>query len=126
MKKLLASLFILFVGLGTIPADAISYEDAINQKAPCAVLLYASWADDINQVVPIFSSLEQQYADKYNFVRVDIASEQAKVFNKTNYIYPNLPYIMLYKERGRISRYIQKDCITKESCIKEKMDVFAD
>ena len=126
MKNLLIGLFLLsLMTFCTIKVQAIGFEDAIKQKKPCAVLVYAKWADNVDSVLPAFDTLGQQYADKYNFIKINIAEEEAKSFNKTNYIYPNLPYVLLFKERGRMSRCILQDCIMSDSCIKEKMDIFA-
>ena len=61
----------------------------------------------------------------YNFVYLDIASEDTKLFNQKYHIYPNLPYVLLFKDRGRISRYLQKNCINDEACFTEKLNFFA-
>lgn len=125
MKKLFTSLFLLLLTISTTCVKAITYDDAIAQKKPCAILIYADWADNINSVSSTFNELEKSYVNQYNFVKINISKEEAKAFNKTNYIYPNLPYVMLYKERGRISRYLPQSCVFDSSCIKDKMDLFA-
>ena len=126
MKKLLTVLFLLlFAGFGTMKAQALSFEEALQSKNPSAVLIYAPWAENADTTVTAFDSLAGVYGQKYNFVKIDIAAEDAKSFNKTNYIYPNLPYVLLFKERGRMSRCITRDCLTNDTCIKEKMDLFA-
>ena len=126
MKKLFTGLFLIsFIVFGSIKTQAITFEEAIKQKKPCAILLYADWADNVKTIIPVYSSIEQQYGQKYNFLKINIANEEAKSFNKTNYIYPNLPYVLLFKERGRMSRCITQDCLINDSCIKEKLDLFA-
>ena len=126
MRKLLTGIFLIsFIVFGSIKVQAISFDDAIREKKPCAILLYANWADNINAIMPAYNAIEQQYGDKYNFLKINIANEEAKSFNKTNYIYPNLPYVLLFKERGRMSRCITQDCLMNDTCIKEKLDLFA-
>ena len=126
MKKLLTILFLLsLIVFVQDKARAVSFEDAIKQKQPCAVLIYANWADNVNAIQSAYNSIAQKYSGKYNFVSINIATEEAKSFNKTNYIYPNLPYVLLFKERGRMSRCITQDCLMNETCFKEKLDLFA-
>ncbi len=126
MKKFLIGIFsfsVLFFS-GT-KVFAGKFEDAINDKKPSAVLIYADWVDDIQKTLQDFSNIEREYANKYNFVRINIGREEAKEYNKSYYIYPNLPYVMLFKDRGRMSRCITLECLQNNSCAKEKLDFFA-
>ena len=126
MRKLLISLFLLsLLFFGMNKSQAITYEEAIQQSKPCAILVYASWADNINSYLTVFNNAEKKYAGKYNFVRIDIGKEEAKAFNRTQYIYPNLPYILLLKDRTRMSRCITRDCAVSDSCVSDKLDFFA-
>ena len=127
MKKILISLFLLsLMFLGMNKAQAMKYEDAIQQNKPCAILIYASWADNLDSYLTTFNNIEKKYAGKYNFARIDITKEEAKAFNKTQYIYPNLPYILLFKDRTRMSRCVTQSCAKDISCISDKMDIFAE
>ncbi len=126
MKKFLSFLFLLTVILFSAnQANSMSYEEASNDSKPMALLIYASWADDIDKVKQTFDTLAQRYDKKYNFVTLDIASSDTKVFNKKYHIYPNLPYVLLFKDRGKISRYLQKDCAIDNSCFAQKLDMFS-
>ena len=125
MKKLLAGLLLLTLSFISAKVDAISFEEVLSQSKPCAILVYADWADQLQPVLATYGGVEQSYAKKYNFAKVNICKEEARNFNKTFYIYQNVPYILLFKERGRMSRVITRDCILDNSCIKDKLDFFA-
>lgn len=125
MKKVfgLLILFSLTI-LGVQKAFAITFEEAIAQPKPMAVLIYADWADDAAGTVQAYNAMSQSYGDKYNFTTLNIASKETKAFNKMYHIYPNLPYVLLFKDRGKISRYLKKDCVMNSACFKEKLDFF--
>jgi len=126
MKQFLSFLSILLLIFGlTLKAKAMSFEQAINNKKPSVVLVYADWADDAVAVKGQFKGLEAEYSKKYNFVELNIANPETKVFNKTYHIYPNLPYILLFKDKAKTTRAIAKDCVLDGECIKEKLNVFA-
>ena len=125
MKKILSFLFLsvaFFICTNTV--NAMSYEEAIVQSKPFALLVYADWADDVQAVSQNFSAAGLKYASKYNFVSLNIASKDAKAFNKSFHIYPNLPYVLLFRDKGKFSRYLNKECIMKEACFNEKLDFF--
>ena len=125
MKKFIVSLFLLsLVLISTKTANAMSYEEALSSSKPIALLIYASWADDLAPVQQAYNSMLQQYGEQYNFVPLDIASRDTKAFNKTYHIYPNLPYVLLFKDRGKVSRYLQKNCILDQACFSERLKMF--
>ena len=125
MKKLLSSLFLLLlIFVGTQQAKAMKYEQAINQSKPMAIFVYAPWADGYTTMLQSFNALQQKYGEKYNFVTMNIATDDAKVYNQKYYIYPNLPYVMLFRERGKFSRFIEKNCAQDTQCLSTKMDLF--
>ena len=125
MKKILFYLFLFLGATGLLKVEAMTYEEALNQPKPIAILVYADWADNISQVHQAFNNAASQYDSKYNFVFLNIANPDTKIFNKTYHIYPNLPYVLLFKDRGRISRYLQSGCILDNACFTGKLDVFA-
>ena len=125
MKKLLSSLFLLLVMLSTSnAAKAMRYEEAINQSKPLAILIYAPWADGYQNSLQAFNQMEQRYSTKYNFVRMNIATDEAKAYNQKFYIYPNLPYVILCRERGKVSRYLKSDCVNDSACFANRLDMF--
>ena len=125
MKKIFVLFAILMLSaIRTNTVKAITFEEAFSQSKPIAVLIYADWADDYLETLKAFDEIEPQYSNKYNFVRLNIADKDTKVFNKTFHIYPGLPYVLLFKDRGRISRYLKKDCVLDSSCIGDKLHVF--
>ncbi len=125
MKKVLTVLFVLsMLFAGKQAVNAISYDEALNDSKPFVLLIYAPWADNVDTVMQSFNSMQQKYGSSYNFVSMNIATEEAKSFNKKYHIYPNLPYILLYKDKGKISRYLQQSCILDSACFAEKLDFF--
>ena len=125
MKKLLSSLFLLLlIFVGTQQAKAMKYDQAINQSKPIAIFVYAPWADGYSTMLQSFNSLQQKYGTKYNFVTMNIATDEAKTFNQKFYIYPNLPYVLLLKERGKVVRYLKSECVNDSSCFSNRLDLF--
>ncbi len=126
MKKVLLSLLtLLTLAAGTQVTKAMTYAEGMNNSKPMALLIYANWADDIADVIGKFKAQQGgEYGEQYNFILLDIASEDTKEFNKKYHIYPNLPYVLLYKDNGKISRYLQKDCILDDACFVEKLKFF--
>ena len=122
MKKFFAFI-VLTLFTGAANAEFISYDTATTQTKPYAMLVYANWADSYNTAISTITQASQQYGDKYNFVLMDIASKDAKSFNKTSYIYPNLPYVILM--RGKISRFLKTDCAIDYACLTDKLQLFA-
>jgi len=125
MSKKISLLFLLSLIIATVhPAMAIKYSEALNASQPMALLIYADWADGLTGVSQTFNILSQRYENTYNFVRLNIADPETKVFNQKYHIYPNLPYVLLYKDGGKISRYLPKDCASDLSCFSGKLDMF--
>lgn len=126
MKKVfLLSIFLLTILFSDAPkTNAVTFDEAMSQSKPVALFLYADWADNAQSMLGVFNQMEQQYGNSYNFVKINIGNKEAKSFNQKFYIYPNLPYVLLFRDRGRISRFIQKDCAANSSCLKEKLDLF--
>lgn len=125
MKKLLTLLFLVCIAwLGTSKANAMKFEEALQQSKPVAVLIYAPWAEGINEVMQSYDDMANVYGNKFNFTKINIATEEALNFNKTYHIYPNLPYVLFFKDKGKITRYLKKDCVMKTSCFSERLDFF--
>ena len=125
MKKLILSILTLLTfAISTQTTKAMTFAEGLNDSKPMALLIYANWADGAADTIGKFKSQQAQYEDRYNFILLDIASEDTKEFNKKYHIYPNLPYVLLYKDNGKISRYLQKDCILDDACFVEKLKFF--
>lgn len=125
MKKLILSMLtLLTLATSTQAIKAMTFAEGLNDSKPMALLIYANWADGAADTIGKFKSQQAQYEDRYNFILLDIASEDTKEFNKKYHIYPNLPYVLLYKDNGKVSRYLQKDCVMDDSCFTEKLDFF--
>lgn len=125
MKKILSLLFLLLViAFGTKSAEAMNYEEAVKQSKPMALLIYADWADDVSVVKQNFDVMDSKYSKTYNFVTLNIASPQMKSYNKKYQIYQNLPYVILYRDGGKISRFLPKTCARDTACFSQKLDFF--
>ena len=125
MKKLLSFLFLfVLLAAGISRANAMTFEEAFNDQKPMLVLVSAQWADNYSSYVDVLDALERMYGDKFNFVKLDIANADAKAFNSRYHIYPNLPYMLMFRDGGKVSRYIQRDCILNESCVVSRVKSF--
>lgn len=125
MKKLFATLFtLLLISVSTAKAEYMSFQDGMANSKPFALLVYANWADDIGQVADQFEKKHDEYLEKFNFGVLDIASQDTKEFNKKFTINTNLPYVILFKDNGKITRYLQKDCILDDSCFDQRLKFF--
>ncbi len=113
---------VLIFGAGKIYAD--SSQASWESGKPSLVLLYATWADDAAACLENFNSLKNIYGNRVNLAVLDIASPQMKVFNKKYVLQPNLPYVMMFKSQGKITRYMFKDCILDDACIVQKTKSF--
>ena len=124
LLKLIITLFSFFVL--TTSTNAITFEEGLNQsyKTPMVVLVYAQWADNYPAFLQQYQNIQSEFLGKYNFVELDIASQDAKFFNSKYHIYPNLPYVLMYKDGGKISRYIQKSCLQDNACITSRLNSF--
>jgi len=125
MKKLLTVFSILILTFfAVLKVQAITFEEAMSQNKPMAVLIYADWAPDVQGVNAMYEEMSKTYANKYNFTKINICKSEALGFNQTYQIYPKLPYVLLFKDKGKISRYLRKECATDRACFKEKLDFF--
>ena len=127
MKFLLKTFFVLLISLLMVAkSEAISFSEGYAQTVnkPMILLVYAEWASGYKTYVGVMDALEKEYGQKFNFVKLDIAKPEAAAFNAKFHIYPNLPYILMYRDGGKISRYIQRSCASDYSCVESKMKTF--
>ena len=112
--------------LGTLKADAMSFEEAFSEtsRTPMLVLLYADWADGYKLAQEQFKVLETEFGSTFNFAELDIAKPEAKAFNDKFHIYPKLPYVLMFRNGGKISRYVHRECALDLSCIRPKIKSF--
>ena len=89
-------------------ANAMTFEQAFAEldSKPAVVLIYAQWADAYQSYLAQFKALQPKFKNYYNFVELDVASKDMKAFNTRYNIYQNLPYIMVYRNRGKMTKYI--------------------
>ena len=127
MKFILRSFFILlFLAVICLRSQALNFTEGYEQstKKPMVLLIYAEWANNYQTYINVHTALEKEYSDKFNFVKLNIAQPETAAFNEKFHIYPNLPYILIFRDGGRVSRYIQKNCAADYSCVKSKMETF--
>ena len=110
----------------SLKANSMDFEEAFRQvdKKPMLVLIYADWVDNSKSYVKEFRELEKEFGNTYNFVELDIASKDMKYFNSMYYLYPNLPYLLMFRNAGKISRYIDRNCILDPACSIPKIRSF--
>ena len=126
MKKVLSGLLfgLLLLFSSVNKTNSMTFEEGIKQSKPMALYLYAGWADNADKGMLAFNNMAQKYSNTYNFITLNIASQEAKAFNKMYHIYPNLPYVLLFRDGVRFSRYLKMDCVLDSSCFSGKLDVF--
>ena len=128
MKKILYSaVLILCLACFTIKAQAaISFKKAFDESnsKPMLVIVYANWAENYQSYLDKFRGLEKVFGDTFNYVELDIASPDTKEFNVRYHIYPNLPYILMFRNNGKVTRYIQRNCAASESCMVPRIKSF--
>ncbi len=125
MKKVWVSLFLFaLIVFGSQKVSAIRYEDAVEQSKPVAIFIYAPWADGLEPMKQAFQGMESSYGSQYNFVWMNIATDEAKVFNQRFYIYPNLPYVLLMRDKGKFLRFLDRKCVLDNACFENKLNMF--
>lgn len=127
MKILLKSLFVLLLlFFFNLRSEAISFSEAYEQTStkPMILLIYADWASGYRTYTSVMDKLNDNYGDKYNIVKLNIEHPDTAIFNSKFHIYPNLPYILMFKDSGKITRYIQRSCAADYSCVETKLKSF--
>ena len=117
---------LVFCMMCTLRVNAeLTFEQGIKQSKPMALYLYADWADNASQGLIAFKQIGKSYSGRYNFITLNIAKPEAKAFNKMYYIYPNLPYVLLFRDGTKFSRFVNTDCVMDSSCFSGKLDAFS-
>ena len=127
MKKSLTTL-VIFLGLilNIHSVNAMTFSEGYQQTSskPMLLSVYATWSNGYQAIEQNFQSLQKNYGDKMNFVLMDIANPETKEFNDKFHIYPKLPYVLMFRDGGRVTRYVQKDCAINQSCLADKVRSF--
>ena len=127
MKKVWAIFFSFLLLVCFInKTQAMTFEQAFQEsnKTPMVVLIYAQWADNYQNHIAQFRKSQSQLGSIYNYAELDIASNSAKYFNEKFHIYPKLPYVLMFKNGGKISRYIPRECASDLNCLNSKLKSF--
>ena len=64
------------IGLKSMSAQAMPYEQAIANQKPTFIEFYADWCTTCQLMSPTVEKLHQQYGDQINFVMLDIDNPQ--------------------------------------------------
>ena len=127
MKVLFKIFLVFFLVLGfSLNANAITFDEAFEQSGskPMLVLVYAPWADNYEAYLDNFRALETEFGEKFNYVELDVSTDALKSFNQRYHVYPNLPYVLMFRDNGKVSRYIQKNCAVSSSCMIPRVKSF--
>ena len=127
MKKLFSILFVIGCLLcSVLKTQAMTFDEAFSKtdKTPMVVLVYANWADGYQTCLNAFREVESQLGDSFNYVELDIASKDAKSYNSKYPFQQNIPYVMVYRNMGKVSRILNSDCAKSSSCIIHKIKTF--
>ena len=129
MKKLLILSVLIMLSISGAFA-AVSYQQAMSEigEKPAIVFVGAAWADNIQHYLTSFKSAQKSWENVCNFVELDFADNQkfsdSAAFNKRYEIYPNLPYVIMLRSGGNVSRFVMKDCIENTECFQSKVKAF--
>lgn len=126
MKKFVCFLFSLVLFSGIKANATTTFENAYSQcgTKPMLVLIYADWADNYKTYLEQFKIVQREFGDTYNYVELNIANKDTKNYNRRYRIYPNLPYVMMYRNSGKISRFIPQNCAIDSRCMIPKIKSF--
>ena len=127
MKKIFSLLLVLSLAFGLYSkVNAMSFPEAYDKSSskPAAILVYADWASNIDAYINNFRKVQTKYKGKYNFVTLNIADNEARLFNSKYYFYTGIPYIFLIRNGGKVTKQIPRDCLQSASCIADKMSTF--
>ena len=131
MKKLFFTLILLSILVFQAPVKSyeeqeMTFEEAFNEvnRTPMLVLVYADWADNYEACLYSFQDLKKEFGNYFNYVELDIASWSTKAFNRRFKIDQNLPYLIMFRDGGKISRYLNTQCVLDNSCVVQRIKSF--
>lgn len=125
MKKIVRLVLVLILML-TLRVQAMNFEEAFSQiySKPMLLLLYADWADGYQQCLYTFNMVQQEFGDSFNYVALNIASKDMKAYNARFNLDTNVPYILMFKSGGKVSRYLPRSCAMDYSCAISKIKYY--
>lgn len=129
MRKIFSIFFlvsVLLLGFQRVSAASadLDFEQALNQKKPLLVLIYADWADRASVALNNFNNLKKSHGDKFNYLALNVADPSMKSYNKKYPIAPDMPYMVMFKNKGSVIRYVPSSCVVDNACITKKTTVF--
>ena len=126
MKKLLLVLAIFLFTITRSSAEVVSYDSAMSStnKTPVLMLIYADWASDSQACMAQFKRIQEEYGDKFKYVELDVASSDMAAFNAKHQLIQGVPYMMMFRSGGMVSRNVTRDCVKDYSCLKSRVSGF--
>ena len=127
MKKFLTILSIIILSTVIVPfvqAKEIPFSQGYSMcdSKPLITLVTAKWSSSNQEVINEFKLLQQYFGTRFNYSIVDITLPQAQDYNKHFRIEQNLPYVMFYRNGGKVSRYLNRECASNaKSCLIPKI-----
>lgn len=105
-------------------AAEVNLNQALEQNTPTLVLITAPWAKVSQNAINNFNSLKNVHGDKCNYIILDIASNQAQAYNQKFAFFPNIPYLMMFKNKAKIQLFVPQSCVLDNACIVKKTSNF--
>jgi hypothetical protein len=127
MNKILKILLVLLMFTSFVnTAVALTFEQAYSASynKPGVVLIYAKWADGAESTLNEYKTVANYLKNTYNFAVLDLASNDAKFFNTKFDVHRNLPYVMMFRDGGKVCRFVPRDCASDARCLADKLKSF--
>lgn len=125
MKKYLGIFFVLLLLTAAKSfAAPLSFDEAVADKKPTLVLITAPWSTSSIIAANNFNALKKVHGDACNYVILDIASKDAQSYNRKYAFFPNIPYLMMFKNKAKIQLFVPQSCVLDNACIMKKTSNF--
>lgn len=130
MKRFFAivSIFVLLALTSLqVNAKVLDFAEGFSlcDKKPLLVLIVADWSEASSAAKKQFKLVQKAYADKLNFAVLDVADDDAAYYNSKFRFEQNIPYIMFFRNGGKVSRFLNQECaLNAKSCIIPRVKSF--
>lgn len=126
MKKNIIIIFLMLLSTVSVLAETISFSDALSQsgKTPALVLIHATWATNSQSCLSQFKRIQNEYGNRFNYVELDVASPDMALFNQKYQLLQGVPYMLMIRNNGTITRNVTTDCINDYSCLNSRVKTF--
>lgn len=109
MKKLIVSLFLIFLFVASVMA--VSHNEAVAKGKPTVLYIYQPSCGACAQFEPIFDAARSKFSQKFDFVKEDYnSSQRAKSLNVTE-----TPSVFINSQK------IDSQCLSQQGCFEQKL-----